>query len=162
MTKQNKIFLKLVHKRDKVMSVSNIFRFKKQEMDHFSERKVSEYFCRFFCVYNIGFLNTTKNINSNFFKTQAGWFFVGVHLLIQEMIHSLRMCLSSHVGHYIWLIMKKQRKSVKPAFINAKVWLNKDEWKKLIDILFVQRHFITYLYINLIYVLDYFGRKYWK
>ena len=100
MTKKNKIFLKLVHKRDKVMSVSNIFRFKKQEMDHFSERKVSEYFCRFFCVYNIGFLNTTKNINSNFFKTQAGWFFVGVHLLIQEMIHSLRMCLSSHVGHY--------------------------------------------------------------
>ena len=45
MTRKNKAFLKRAHKRDKVMSVRNIFLLKtKQEMDHFSERKVSEWF----------------------------------------------------------------------------------------------------------------------
>ena len=44
-SKKNKAFLNLAHKRDKVMSVRNIFLLKtKQEMDHFSERKASEWF----------------------------------------------------------------------------------------------------------------------
>ena len=44
---RKKVFLNGEHKRDKVMSVRNIFLLKtKQEMDHFSERKASEWFLR--------------------------------------------------------------------------------------------------------------------